>query len=123
MPKSSRRSALKAAAAAFAVAQVGNTQPKKPTFKAVYALNLAENPPTSLQPNGQIYFGSNGFISWLHPTAGVAGVGAGGWFLDNGPVSQLYDQIKSIVIGIINQSQYPIDIKPHEVLIIGGPVQ
>ena len=127
MQKSTRRSALKLGSA-VALAGLAEAQPPPSTYKAFVALNglstgtypfkLQNQYPFDLTVPGKITFNSStlqwlpGFFSLFVPT------------VDNGSIPQMYAQIRQQVVDFLTSSLAeggPIDIKPNEVLVMGGP--
>ena len=127
MQKSTRRSALKLGSA-VALAGLAEAQPPLPTYKAFVALNSLSAGTYPLKPQnqypfdltvpGKITFNSStlqwlpGFFSLFVPT------------VDNGSIPQMYAQIRQQVVDFLTSSLAeggPIDIKPNEVLVMGGP--
>lgn len=133
MQQSTRRSALKLGSA-VALAGFAGAQPPLPMYKAFVALNSlgagtypsdlsvpGTEPgvyPFDLTVPGKITFNSStlqwlpGFSSLFVPT------------VDNGPIPQMYAQIRQQAVDYLTSSFAeggPIDIKPNEVLVMGGP--
>ena len=133
MRKSTRRSALKLGSA-VALAGLAEAQPPLPIYKAFVALNglgagsypsdfitgteVQRLYPFDLSVPGKITFNAStlqwlpGLFSLFVPT------------VDNGPIPQMYAQIRQQVVDFLTSrfaAGGPIDIKPDEVLVIGGP--
>ena len=128
MQKTTRRSALKIGSA-VALAGWAKAQPPLPIYKAFVALNSLSAGTYPMKPQnqypfdltvpGKITFNSSTlqwlpgrFFSLFVPT------------VDNGPIPQMYAQIRQQVVDFLTSSFAeggPIDIKPNEVLVMGGP--
>ena len=128
MQKSTRRSALKLGSAVV-LAGLAGAQPSQSKYKAFVALNSlgaaltvpGTEPvgyPLDLTVSGKITFSAStlqwlpGFFHQFYPT------------VDNGPIPQMYAQIRQQVVDYLTSSFAeggPIDIKPNEVLVMGGP--
>jgi hypothetical protein len=116
-----------------ALAGLAKAQPPLPIYKAFVALNglggswppdVVSNTvvqrlyPLDLTFRGKIIFNNStlqwlpGFFSLFVPT------------VDNGPIPQMYAQIRQQVVDFLTSrfaAGGPIDIKPNEVLVMGGP--